>query len=147
MATTSPRVTQIIALLDACTPEEYGAVQQYMTAHPPAEERTLESSITPAAIERALEDDVLRVSAELQQPGEGGESPMLEVQIMAITGDVFPVQVSRDDTVRNRCRQQQDMSCLCIGQGAALEQQAKMAMKANGRVELFFEGNPVSPGE
>jgi len=29
----------------------------------------------------------------------------------------------------------------------ALEQQAKMAMKADGRVELFFEGNLVSPGE
>ena len=72
---------------------------------------------------------------------------MLEVQIMAITGDVFPVQVSRDDTVRNRCRQQQDMNCPCVGQGAVLEQQAKVAMKANGRVELFFEGNPVSPGE
>ena len=142
----SPRVTQIISLLDACTPEEYGAVQEYMTAHPPVEEHTLES-ITPAAIERALEDDVLRVSAELQQPGEGGESPMLEVQIMAITGDVFPVQVSRDDTVRNRCRQQQDMNCACVGQGAALEQQAKLAMKADGRVELFFEGNPVSPGQ
>ena len=100
MAATSPRVTQIIALLDACSPEEYGAVQQYMIAHPPVvEEHTLES-IPPAAIERALEDDVLRVSAELQQPGEGGKSPMFEVQIMAITGDVFPVQVSRDDTVR-----------------------------------------------
>ena len=96
--------------------------------------------------ERALEDDVLRVSAEFHT-GEGGESPMLEVQIMAITGDVFPVQVSRDDTVRNRCRQQQDMNCSCVDQGAALEQQAKMAMQANGRVELFFEGNPVSPGE
>ena len=24
---------------------------------------------------------------------------------------------------------------------------AKVAMQANGRVELFFEGNPVSPGE
>ena len=146
MAATSPRVTQIIALLDACTPEEYGAVQEYMTAHPPVEEHTLES-ITPAAIERALEDDVLRVSAELQQPGEGDESPMLEVQIMAITGDVFPVQVSRDDTVRNRCRQQQDMNCSCVGQGATLEQQAKVVMKADSRVELFFEGNPVSPGE
>ena len=55
-------------------------------------------------MERALEDDVLRVSAELRQPGEGGESPMLEVRIMAITGDVFPVQVSRDDTVRIRCQ-------------------------------------------
>ena len=117
-----------------------------MIAHPPAEERTLES-IPPAAIERALEDDVLRVTAELRQPGEGGESPMLEVQIMAITGDVFPVQVSRDDTVRNRCRQQQDMNCSCVDQGVALEQQAKIAMQANGRVELFFEGNPVSPGE
>ena len=115
----SPRVTQIIAhvravraLLDACTLEEYGAVQEYMTAHPPVveEEHTLES-ITPVAIERALGDDVLRVSAELHQPGEGGESPMLEVQIMAITGDVFPVQVSRDDTVRNRCRQEQDINC------------------------------------
>ena len=59
----------------------------------------------PAA-ERALEDDVLRVSAEFHT-GEGGKSPMLEVQIMAITGDVVPVQVSADDTVRNRCRQQQ----------------------------------------
>ena len=148
MAAISPRVTQIISLLDACTPEEYGAVQQYMTAHPPVEEEhTLEESIPPAAIERALEDDVLRVSAELQQPGEGGESPMLEVQIMAITGDVFPVQVSRDDTVRNRCRQQQDMNYSCVDQGVVLEQQAKLAMKANGRVELFFEGNPVSPGE
>ena len=146
MAATSPRVAQIIWLLDACTPEEYGVVQQYMTAHPPVvEEHTLES-IPPAAIERALEDDVSRVSAELQ-PGEDGESPLLEVQIMAITGDVFPVQVSRDDTVRNRCRQQQDMKCSCVDQGTALEQQAKMAMKADGRVELFFEGNPVSPGE
>ena len=99
----------------------------------------------PAA-ERALDDDVLRVSAEFHT-GEGGESPMLEVQIMAITGDVFPVQVSRDDTVRNRCRQQQDMNYSCVDQGVALEQQAKMAMKADGRVELFFEGNPVSPGE
>ena len=99
----------------------------------------------PAA-ERALEDDVLRVSAEFHT-GEGGESPLLEVQIMAITGDVFPVQVSRDDTVRNRCRQQQDMNCSCVDQGAALEQQAKMAMGADGRVELFFEGNPVSPGQ
>ena len=98
----------------------------------------------PAA-ERALEDDVLRVSVEFHT-GEGGKSPMLEVQIMAITGDVFPVQVSREDTVRNRCRQQQDMNCLC-GQGATLEQQAKIAMQANGRVELFFEGNPVSRGE
>ena len=98
--------------------------------------------------QRALEDDVLRVSAaELQQPGEGGESPLLEVQIMAITGDVFPVQVSSDDTVRNRCRQQQDMNSSCVDQGAVLEQQAKVAMKAEGRVELFFEGNPVSPGE
>ena len=146
MAATSPRVAQIISLLDACTPEEYGAVQEYMTAHPPVEEHTLES-ITPAAIERALEDDVLRVSAELQQPGEGGESRTVEVQIMAITGDVFPVQVSPDDTVRNRCRQQQDMSYSCVAQGATLEQQAKLAMKASGRVELFFEGNPVSPGE
>ena len=102
----------------------------------------------PVADERALEDDVLRVSAEFHQPGEGGESPMLEVQIMAITGDVFPVQVSRDDTVRNRCRQQQDMNRSCVGcQGATLEQQAKMAMQATGRVELVFEGNPVSPGE
>ena len=99
----------------------------------------------PAA-ERALEDDVLRVSAEFTT-GEGGKSPMLEVQIMAITGDVFPVQVSPDDTVRNRCRQQQDMNCWCVGQGAALEQQAKVAMQANGRVELFFDGNAVSPGE
>ena len=97
--------------------------------------------------ERALEDDVLRVSAEFHQPGEGGESPLLEVQIMSITGGVFPVQVSRDDTVRNRCRQQQDMNYSCVEQGAVLEQQAKMAMKANGRVELFFEGNPVSPGD
>ena len=88
-----------------------------------------------------------KVSAEFHQPGEAGKSPMLEVQIMAITGDVFPVQVSRDDTVRNRCRQQQDMNCSCVDQGAALEQQAKVAMKANGRVELFFEGNPVSAGE
>merc|ERR1711939_1179141 len=53
---------------------------------------------------------------------------MLEVQIMSIAGDVVSVQVSRDDT------------------GVALEQQAKVAMQANGRVELFFEGNPVSPG-
>ena len=89
-------------------------MQQYMTAHPPVEEEHTLESITPAAIERALEDDVLRVSAELQQPGEGGESPMLEVQIMAITGDVFPVQVSRDDTVRNRCRQQQDVNSSCV---------------------------------
>ena len=114
---TSPRVTQIISLLDACTPEEWGAVQQHMNAHPVVvveEEHTLES-ITPAAIQRALEDDVLRVSAELQQPGEGGESPLLEVQIMAITGDVFPVQVSPDDTVRNRCQQQQDMNRSCVG--------------------------------
>ena len=100
----------------------------------------------PAA-EGALEDDVLRVSAEFHAGEGGGESPMLEVQIMAITGDVFPLQVSRDDTVRNRCRQQQDMTYSCVDQGAALEQQAKMAMKANGRVELFFEGNPVSAGE
>ena len=71
MASTSPRVTQIIALLDACTPEEYGAVQEYMTAHPPVEEEHTLESITPAAIERALGDDVLRVSAELHQPGEG----------------------------------------------------------------------------
>ncbi len=101
----------------------------------------------PAVAERALEDDVLRVSAEFHQPGEGGKSPLLEVQIMAITGDVFPVQVSRDDTVRNRCRQQQDMSYSFVDQGVVLEQQAKVAMQANGRVELFFEGNPVSPGE
>ena len=38
------------------------------------------------------------------------------------------------------------MNSLC-DQGAMLEQQAKVAMKATGRVELFFEGNPVSPGE
>ena len=47
---------------------------------------------------------------------------------MAITGDVFPVEVSRDAT------------------GEVLEEQAKLAMHANGRVELFFEGNPVTPG-
>ena len=100
-----------------------------------------------AQMERALEEDVMRVSAEFHQPGEGGESPMLEVQIMAITGDVFPVQVSRDDTVRNHCwQQQQDMNC-CVLQGAALEQHAKVAMGADGRVELFFEGNPVSAGQ
>ena len=68
---------------------------------------------------------------------------MLEVQIMAITGDVFTVQA---DTVRNRC-QHQDLNCSCIDQGTALEQQAKVAMHADGRVELFFEGNPVSPGD
>ena len=39
------------------------------------------------------------------------------------------------------------MNCACVEQGAALEQQAKVAMKANGRVELFFEGNPVLSGE
>ena len=72
---------------------------------------------------------------------------MLEVQIMSIAGDAFAVQVSRDDTVRNRYWQQQDMNCSCVRQGAVLEQQAKMAMQANGRVELFFEGNPVLPGE
>ena len=55
--------------------------------------------------------------------------------------------VRRDDTVRNRCRQQQDMNCSCVDQGATLEQQAKVVMQANGRVELFFEGNPVLPGE
>ena len=66
------------------------------------EEMSKKMNDQPVA-ERALEDDVLRVSAEFHT-GEGGESPMLEVQIMAITGDVFPVQVSRDDTVRNRCR-------------------------------------------
>jgi len=64
----------------------------------------------PAA-ERALDDDVLRVSAEFHQ---SGESPTIEVQIMAITGDVFTVQVSRDDTVRNHCRQQQDMNYSCV---------------------------------
>ena len=37
MATT-PRVAQIISLVDACTPEEYGAVKEYMTAHPVVEE-------------------------------------------------------------------------------------------------------------
>ena len=39
----------------------------------------------PAAEERALEDDVLRVSAELQQPGEGGESPMLDAVVVVVT--------------------------------------------------------------
>ena len=72
---------------------------------------------------------------------------MIEVQIMSIAGDVFPVQVSRDDMVRKSLSAEQDMICLCVDQGAALEQQAKVAMKANGRVELFFEGNAVSPGE
>ena len=38
------------------------------------------------------------------------------------------------------------MNCSFV-EGVALEQQAKLAMKANGRVELFFEGNHVSPGE
>ena len=132
----SPRVAQIISLLDACSPEEYGAVQEYMNAHPPV---VVEAHTLGQAAAGGEEHDV---SAE-----DGGESPMLEVQIMAITGDVFPVQVSRDDTVRNRCRQQQDMNCSCVDQGAALEQQAKVVMQANGRVELFFEGNPVSPGE
>ncbi len=49
------------------------------------------------------------------QPGEDGESPMLEVQIMAITGDVFTVQA---DTVRNRCWHQQDMNCCVPGSSA-----------------------------
>ena len=39
------------------------------------------------------------------------------------------------------------MNCSCVDQGEALEQQAKVVMQADGRVELFFEGNPVSPGE
>lgn len=63
--------------------------------------------------ERALEEDVLRVTAEFHT-GEGGKSPMIEVKIMSIAGDVVSVQVSPDGTVRNRCRQQQDMNCLCV---------------------------------
>ena len=70
--------------------------------------------------ERALEEDVLRVSSEFHT-GEGGKSPMLEVQIVSIAGDVFTLPVSRDDTVRNHCRQQQqqqDMNGCVPGSGA-----------------------------
>ena len=125
-----------------CTISEEPRVAAYFLVN----KKISEMNDQPAA-ERALEDDVLRVSAEFHQPGEGGKSPMLEVQIMSITGDVFPVQVSPDDTVRNRCQHQQDLNCLCIDQVAALEQQAKVAMHADGRVELFFENNPVLPGD
>ena len=137
----SLRVPEIIRLLGACTPDEYGAVQHYMTSHPPVvvEKPTLESSSSSPLGQAA--------AGEHDASAEDGESPMLEVQIVSIAGDVFTLPVSRDDTVRNQCwQQQQDMNC-CVLQGAALQQHAKVAMGADGRVELFFEGNPVSAGQ
>ena len=84
-------VSQIIALLERCSPQEYGAVQEYMSTHP-----------HPIDQQHALDHDVANVAKQFG--GEGGESSMMVVQIMSITGDVFSVDISSDSTVPNDCR-------------------------------------------
>ena len=86
-------VSQIIALLERCSPQEFGAVQEYMTTHP-----------HPIDQQHALDHDVANVAKHFGG-GEGEESSMMiEVQIMSITGDVFSVDISSDSTVPNDCR-------------------------------------------
>ena len=54
-----------------------------------------------AEVERALHDDVVRVSMEFQAgEGGGGESTMMEVLLISIADEVFKVDISRDETVR-----------------------------------------------
>merc|ERR1711959_776808 len=60
--------------------------------------------------------------------GEGEESSMMVVQIVSITGDVFSVDISSDSMVPD------------------FEKKAMLAMKADRRVLLSFEGNPVPKG-
>ena len=83
-------VSQIIALLERCSPQEFGAVQEYMmSTHPPVMERTLDHDVANAA--------------KLFGGAGNKESSMIEVQIMSITGDVFSVDISSDSTVPNDC--------------------------------------------
>ena len=84
-------VSQIIALLERCSPQEFGAVQEYMSTHPhPIDQQ-----------QHALDHDVANVAKHFG--GEGEESSMMVVQIMSITGDVFSVDISSDSTVPNDC--------------------------------------------
>ena len=85
-------VSQIIALLERCSPQEFGAVQEYMSTHP----RVIDQ-------QHALDHDVANVAKHFGD-GEGEESSMMVVQIMSITGDVFSVDISSDSTVPNDCR-------------------------------------------
>merc|ERR1719409_2483545 len=78
-------------------------------------------------MERTLDHDVANVAKHFGGD-EGDESSMMAVQIMSITGDVFAVDISSDSTV------------------AELEKKARLAMKADRRVLLSFEGNPVPKG-
>jgi len=89
------------------------------------------AAVSRAESQRSLEDDIARVSAEFQVSGKGdagGKSPMIEVHIMTIAGEEHTIEISRDD------------------RGAGLAQRVEVAMRVVGRVELFFEGNPVAPG-
>ena len=96
-------VSQIIALLERCSPQEYGAVQEYMSTHP-----------HPIDQQHALDHDVANVAKLFG--GEGEESSMMVVQIMSLTGDVFSVDISSDSTVPNDCRRvcwPTTSSCCC----------------------------------
>ena len=95
-------VSQIIALLERCSPQEYGAVQEYMSTHP-----------HPIDQQHALDHDVANVAKHF---GGDESSMMIEVQIMSITGDVFSVDISSDSTVPNDCRRvcwPTTSSCCC----------------------------------
>ena len=84
-------VSQIIALLERCSQQEYSAVQEYMSTHP-----------HPIDQQHALDHDVANVAKHFG--GDESSKMMIEVQIMSITGDVFSVDISSDSTVPNDCR-------------------------------------------
>ena len=86
-------VSQIIALLERCSPQEFGAVQEYMSTHP----RVIDQ-------QHALDHDVANVAKHFGGDEGDDESSMMAVQIMSITGDVFSVDISSDSTVPNDCR-------------------------------------------
>ena len=92
-------------------------------------------------MERALHDDVARVSTEFQAgEGGGGESPMMEVLLMSIAGEVLKVDISRDETVRQRGRRllghEDNNVRLLTGSGSGAAREGGHACRRKGGVVL-----------
>ena len=94
-----------------------------------------------AEVERALHDDVVRVSTEFHAgEGGGGESPMIEVLLMSIAGEVFKVDISRDETVRQHCcsllAHENNIVRLPTGSGSGTAREGGHACRRKGGVVL-----------
>ena len=92
-------------------------------------------------VERALHDDVARVSTEFHAgEGGGGESPMIEVLLVSIAGEVFKVDISRDETVRQHCRRllahEDNNVRLLTGSGSGAAREGGHACRRKGGVVL-----------